>query len=160
VQRDYPNTLKINVVERIAFALWQNKQDLQLIDETGTSMGRPQFLMANHLPIVTGEGANLNALQLVNDLSAIPALSLKVSAAARVGNRRWTLYLDNGVKVALPEQGVPQALQTVWGLEQQQGIFEKGISMVDMRIPNQMIVQLAEVEVVAGASEKKVSQKK
>jgi cell division septal protein FtsQ len=51
-------------------------------------------------------------------------------------------------------------LKTVWDLEQQQSIFEKGISMIDMRIPNQMIVQLAEVEVVAGALEKKVSQKK
>jgi cell division protein FtsQ len=160
VQRDYPNTLKINVVERIAFALWQHKQELQLIDETGASMGHPQFLMANHLPIVTGEGANLNAFQLVNDLSAIPALSQKVSAAARVGQRRWTLYLDNGVKVALPELGVPQALKTVWDLEQQQGIFEKGISMIDMRIPGQMIVQLSEVEVVAGATDVKLSQKK
>ncbi len=160
VERDYPNTLKINVVERIAFALWQNKQELQLIDETGASMGHPQFLMANHLPIVTGEGANLAAAELVNELSAIPALSQKVNGAARVGNRRWTLYLDNGVKVALPEQGVADALKTVWGLEQQQGIFEKGISMVDMRIPHQMIVQVAEVEVVAGAADKGLSQKK
>lgn len=160
VERDYPNTLKINVIERVAFALWQNKQELQLIDETGASMGHPQFLMANHLPIVTGEGANLAAAQLVNDLSAIPALSQKVNAAARVGNRRWTLYLDNGVKVALPEQGVSDALKTVWNLEQQQGIFEKGISMVDMRIPHQMIVQVAEVEVVAGPTDKKLSQKK
>ncbi len=160
VQKDYPNILKINVVERVAFALWQNKQDLQVIDETGAAMGHPQFLMANHLPIVTGEGANLAARDLVNQLSAIPDLLKKVSAAAYVGKRRWTLYLDNGVKVALPEQGVALALKTVWDLELQQNILSKGISMIDMRIPDKMTVQIAEAEVSSDSTVVKVSQKK
>ena len=141
VEREYPNMLKINVTERVALALWQHDHQLDLIDESGVAMGQPRFLLADHLPLVTGPGANVAAADFINELSAIPGLSQKVSAAARVGNRRWTLYLSNGVKIALPEDGLAQALQTVWTLDQQQALLSKGISLVDMRIPGEMIVQ-------------------
>jgi cell division protein FtsQ len=107
-------------------------------------MGQPRFLLANHLPLVTGDGANTAAAELVNDLSAIPALQQHVTGAARVGKRRWTLYLDNGVKLALPEQGVPEALNLVGRLDRDQAILSKGISMLDMRVPGRMTVQVAE----------------
>ncbi|MDE2383235.1 MAG: FtsQ-type POTRA domain-containing protein [Alphaproteobacteria bacterium] len=154
VEREYPNMLKIRVVERVAVALWQHDHVLELVDDAGVAMGQPRFLLANHLPLVTGLGANTEAAALINDLSAIPGLSEKVSAAARVGNRRWTLYFADGVKVALPEEGVRQALQTVWNLDQQQAILSKGISMIDMRLPGQMTVQVAEAEVQQDPSAK------
>jgi cell division protein FtsQ len=144
VEREYPNTLKINVAERTAIALWQMNQQVTLIDDQGVAMDQPRFLLANHLPLVTGDGANTAAAELVNDLSAIPALQQHVTGAARVGKRRWTLYLDNGVKLALPEQGVPEALNLVAGLDRDQAILTKGISMLDMRVPGKMTVQVAE----------------
>ena len=144
VEREYPNTLKINVAERTAIALWQMNQLITLIDDQGVAMGQPRFLLANHFPLVTGDGANTAAAELVNDLSAIPALQQHVTGAARVGKRRWTLYLDNGVKLALPEQGVPAALNLVGGLDHDQAILAKGISMLDMRVPGRMTVQVAE----------------
>jgi len=148
VEREYPNMLKITVKERVAIALWQHDHQVEMIDDTGVAMGQPHFLMANHLPLVTGEDANLTTVDLINDLSAIPGLSEKISAAARVGKRRWTLYFANGVKVALPEDGVRPALQAVWNLDQQQAILAKGISMIDMRLPGQMTVQVSEAEVL------------
>ena len=144
VEREYPNTLKINVAERTAIALWQMNQQVTLIDDQGVAMGQPRFLLANHLPLVTGDGANTAAAELVNDLSAIPALQQHFTGAARVGKRRWTLYLDNGVKLALPEQGVPEALNLVGRLDRDQAILSKGISMLDMRVPGRMTVQVAE----------------
>jgi cell division protein FtsQ len=146
VEREYPNTLKINVAERTAIALWQMNQQVTLIDDQGVAMGQPRFLLANHLPLVTGDGANTAAAELVNDLSAIPALQQHVTGAARVGKRRWTLYLDNGVKLALPEQGVPEALNLVGRLDRDQAILSKGISMLDMRVPGRMTVQVAEAD--------------
>jgi cell division protein FtsQ len=150
VEREYPNMLKINVSERNAIALWQMNQVINLIDDQGVSMGQPRYLLANHLPLVTGEGANTAAAELINDLSAIPALQQHVTGAARVGKRRWTLYLDNGVKLALPEQGVPGALQLVVGLDREQAILSKGITMLDMRVEGRLTVQVAEAEPADG----------
>jgi cell division protein FtsQ len=151
VEREYPNLLKISVNERSAIALWQMNQVVNLIDDQGVAMGQPRFLLAHHLPLVTGEGANTEAAALINDLSAIPELQQRVTGAARVGKRRWTLYLDNGVKLALPEQGVTEALQHVAALVREQDILSKGITMLDLRVPGKMTVQVAEAETGDGA---------
>lgn len=149
VSREYPNVLKISVKERVAVAIWQHESGTDLIDASGVPMGQPGFMAARQLPLVTGEGANLSVADFINLISAFPDLSKRLSAAARVGGRRWTLYLDNGVKLALPEQNASEALKTAWGFEQSQAIFDKGISMVDMRVPGRMTVAVA----VADASE-------
>lgn len=159
VLRKFPNTLEIIVKEREPFAIWQHNGVYDLIDREGTVIGGLDQMPNTQLPLVTGNGANLAAAELVNQLSATPELMSKVSAAARLGQRRWNLYLDNGVKVELPEQGVPDALQQVANLDKSQNILSKGISQLDMRIGGQMTVAIAEIEKDAGKPGKLASQK-
>jgi cell division protein FtsQ len=146
VAREYPNMLKIKIKERVAVAIWQHAGNYDLIDANGVTMGQPSVSVIRKLPLVTGDGANTAVADYINQMSAIAGLSQHVSAAARVGGRRWTLYLDSGIKVALPEQGVEQALKQVWDLDQSQAILSKGISMVDMRVPGRMTLQVAAAE--------------
>jgi cell division protein FtsQ len=161
VQRKFPNKLEISVTEREPFAIWQNGGTYNLIDRAGVAMGGLELLGQSHLMLVTGEGANLGAQQLVNHLEANPELMKKVSAAAMVGKRRWTLYLVNGVKIALPAEGVPEALTKVSELDASQNILSKGIREIDLRIAGQMTVAIAEIEQTkdAGAANVKLSQK-
>lgn len=161
VQRKFPNTLEISVTEREPFAIWQNGGTYNLIDRAGVTMGGLELLGQSHLMLVTGEGANLGAQQLVNHLEANPELMKKVSAAAMVGKRRWTLYLVNGVKIALPAEGVPEALTKVSELDASQNILSKGIREIDLRIAGQMTVAIAEIEQPkdSGAANVKLSQK-
>ena len=146
VQRKYPNRLEISVAERVPFAIWQHDGNYSLIDRDGVAMGGLELMANSRLPLVTGNGANIAAEQLVNQLSATPALFKRVSAAAYVGARRWNLYLDTGVKVELPADGVVEALKRVDDLEVKQQLLSKGITTVDMRIAGQMNVALAEIE--------------
>ena len=159
VAREYPNALRIAVSERKAIALWQHGPDIDLVDDSGRAMGQPKFVLSGQLPLVTGLNANLAAADLINQMSAIPGLSQRVTAAARVGGRRWTLYLDSGVKVALPEEGVAEALKAVWDVEQSQALLSKGINLVDMRIPGRMTLQIAEIENAESPSSKGAVQK-
>jgi cell division protein FtsQ len=46
--------------------------------------------------LITGDGAQLEVSQLVNQLEAWPGVQSKIRAAARVGYRRWTLHFDGG----------------------------------------------------------------
>ncbi len=146
IQRKYPNSLEIIVSERVPFAIWQRDHSYYLIDRAGAAMGGLELLGHSNFLLVTGEGANLAAAEFVNQLEATPELKKKISAAALVGKRRWTLYLDNGVKIALPEHGVAEALAEVSALDASQNILSKGIVALDMRLAGQMTVAIAEVE--------------
>ena len=97
------------------------------------------------LPLVSGEGANLAAEELINQLEAYPDLMLQVKAASRVGKRRWNLYLDSGVAVLLPERDWTVALATLDSLDRSQKLLSKGIRSVDLRLAGQVTVAVAEV---------------
>lgn len=145
VLRRFPNQLDIAVKEREPFAIWQRGKSYYVIDRTGAAMSG---IAASHLvklPLVTGEGANTAAAELINHLEAYPDLLLQVKAAARVGGRRWTLYLDSGATVLLPEQNVADAVRTVNDLNVSQQILSKGIRSVDLRLDGRVTVEVAEL---------------
>jgi cell division protein FtsQ len=142
VMRKYPNRLDIVVTERQPFAIWQRDGAHYVIDQTGTAMSTLDPKRMSSLLLVTGEGAHLAVAGLVNNLEAVPQVRKHVLAAARVGERRWTLYLDNGITIALPEAGSGKALATLAKLDQAQGLLGKGIKGIDLRLPGEMIVEL------------------
>ncbi len=151
VQWLFPNQLEIAVVERVPFAIWQHGGEYHVIDKTGVAMSGVPASAFVGLPLVTGEGAQTVAAELINQLSANPALLLQVKAAARVGNRRWTLYLDSGVTILLPEDNWTGALATLRKLDEEQQLLSKGIRSVDFRIAGRIGVAVAEVTADAGA---------
>ena len=151
VQWLFPNQLEIVVAERVPFAIWQRGNEYSVIDRTGVAMsGLPASAFVG-LPLVTGEGAQTAAAELINQLSANPALMSQVKAAARVGGRRWTLYLDSGVTVLLPEANWTQALVKLRKLDETQQLLSKGIRSVDFRVAGRISVAVAEVTADAGA---------
>ncbi len=159
VQRSFPNKLEISVVERVPFAVWQRAGSYYVIDRSGSAMSNvlPGNLPA--LPLVTGEGAQFEVAELVNQLEVSTDLSSKVSGAARVGQRRWNLYLDNGITVLLPEENVAGALARLSALESSQQLLSKGVRSVDLRFPGRVIVGIAEIEeTTSGKSKLKLSQ--
>jgi cell division protein FtsQ len=140
VQRLYPNILKINVTERVPFAIWRQKEGFTVIDREGVAMRDADFSRLKHLPLITGEGANREAAVLLDALTQVPDLLIRVKGSARVSERRWTLYLDNGVKVLLPEDKIDRALTIVSQLDASEKILSKAIASVDLRIPEQIVV--------------------
>ncbi|MGE3829889.1 MAG: cell division protein FtsQ/DivIB, partial [Parvibaculaceae bacterium] len=88
----------------------------------------------------------LAAAALVKDLASVPDLKERVRAAARVGQRRWTLFLDNGLTIALPEKNQLPAMQLMSRLEKSEGLLEKGIKNVDLRLDGRVIIAVATVD--------------
>jgi cell division protein FtsQ len=143
VQRLFPNKLEIAVVERVPFAVWQRGKSYYAIDRSGAAMsGIPAATLAR-LPLISGEGAQIAIAKFVNQLEEVPDLKAKIRAVARVGSRRWSIYLDNGVTILLPEYDVDAALDLAARLDATQELLSKGIVSLDLRLADRMTVVAA-----------------
>jgi cell division protein FtsQ len=76
-------------------------------------------------------------------LEAEPLLRSRVSAAVRVSERRWNLRIDDRVDVKLPAENPEYAWAKLADMEKSHGVLQRDIVVVDMRLPDRLVVQLA-----------------
>ena len=67
-------------------------------------------------------------------MSTEPALAERVVAATWVGDRRWTLHLDNRVDVLLPENDVAAAWHVLGTRARKDALLDRAIREVDLRL--------------------------
>lgn len=148
VVRFLPDTIKVRLEERKPLALWQNGGTFSLIDGQGgvivsdltaSDVGK-RF---GKLRVLVGEHAPHHAVDLFQMLAAEPALSSRVKAATWVGNRRWTLRLDNKVDVLLPEKAPLAAWRLLAKTEREQALLDRAVLVIDLRqAPDRMHLKL------------------
>lgn len=144
VQKLFPDRLAVAVVERAAFALWQSDGQISVIADDGTVLESYVSRGMLALPFVVGAGAAARAKDFVALLDRHPELRDKVRAAVLVGERRWNLRLKNGIDVKLPESKVAEALDQVASLDREKQLFDRDITIVDLRFPDRVIVRISE----------------
>ncbi len=142
VSRRLPSTLEVHIVEREPFALWQMRQRLVLIDRTGETILRKGLGPFTYLPLVVGEDAPDFAAELIDILAGRPELFERVDAATRVGMRRWNLRFENGVDVYLPEDGIAEAWRRLGSLQDEQGILDREVAVIDLRLTDRLVVRM------------------
>lgn len=142
VSKLYPNGLSIKLVERKAFAIWQHDEELSLIEEDGHLIVPFAHQNYANLPLVTGNGAEREARYLVPAVAAIPELKSRVKAQMLVAGRRWDIRLDNGVTIQLPEGDPADALKQLAQMDSATGLLSKDIELVDLRVPDRVVVRL------------------
>lgn len=142
VERRMPGTVQVRLVERVPMALWQNDGRFVLIDRHGALIETRDVGRFNHLPHIVGDDAGRVAGELLRMLSSEPALQQRVTAAVRVGGRRWNLRLDSGQDVMLPEQNPAAAWTQLAELEREQNLLARDLKVIDMRLPDRMTLKL------------------
>ncbi len=152
VRKLFPNDLHINVTERDAAALWQKDGQLRLISTDGTTIDAVHDDRFNGLPFVVGEGANTRVGEFQALLSAAGELRDQVRAGILVGERRWTLKMESGVEVKLPELDAMDTLKRLADIERQSHILEKDVISIDLRIPGRITARLSEDAAAARAA--------
>ena len=103
VSRRLPDTLVVDIVERVPTAIWQYQHRLALIDKEGVVIGPVDDRAMPDLPVVVGPGANRRATELAALMAAAPSLRPLVTAASWQGDRRWDIIFQSGEKLMLPE---------------------------------------------------------
>ncbi len=145
VSRRLPDTIAVNVVERVPAALWQVNGEVRLIDAGGVPMQVVAPDAYPKLPLVVGPGANMHADALKSLLAQTPALQAEVDDAVWVGGRRWNLHFTSGEVLALPEgdAAARRALALFARLDGSTGLLKRGFVRFDMRLPDKMVVRVS-----------------
>jgi cell division protein FtsQ len=142
VERRLPQTIFVRLTERQPLAFWQRQGKLVLVDRDGKTITDENLDSFGALIVLVGDDAPAKGAALLDMLATEPALARHVAAAVRVGGRRWNLKLDNGVIVALPETDAEAAWHHLAALERDKALLQRDILMVDLRLPDRLVVRL------------------
>jgi cell division protein FtsQ len=142
VERLLPDTLFVRLAERHPLALWQRQGTLSLIADDGTVLAGQNIDGYGSLVILVGDDAPKLGAGLLAMLASEPSLYPHVTAAVRVGDRRWNLRLDSGTDVALPEDDAATAWHRLAQLDREQSLLERNVLAVDMRLPDRLVLRL------------------
>jgi cell division protein FtsQ len=140
----YPGQLQIDIVERSAFALWQQDGRLSVISDDGAVLEPYLSRRFISLPLVVGKGAETRARDFLALLARYPQVHALTKAAIFVGERRWNLRLKDGLDIRLPENDVGNALAALSTLDKEDRLFSRDIVAIDMRLPDRLAVQLSD----------------
>ncbi|MET0220353.1 MAG: FtsQ-type POTRA domain-containing protein, partial [Tardiphaga sp.] len=119
VQKFFPNQLQIDIVERKAFALWQQEGRLSVVADDGAVLEPYVSRRFLNLPLVVGKGAESRARDFLALLDRYPQVKAVTRAAVFVGERRWNLRTKDGLDIRLPENDVGNALASLSQLDQE-----------------------------------------
>ena len=142
IERLLPDTLFVRVTERAPLALWQHGGKFDLIDQDGAVIANADPAAFPALLQVVGDGAPAAAADLLPLLGSEPSLRPHVAAAIRVGGRRWNIRLDNGIDVALPENGADRAWHRLAALERSDNLLQRNLQAIDLRLNDRVVLRL------------------
>ncbi|MFM7347281.1 MAG: cell division protein FtsQ/DivIB [Tagaea sp.] len=144
VERRLPDTIHVRLEERIPLALWQTRGRFSVIDLEGREIAGVDPGNFARLLAVVGDDAPQHAASLIALLDTEPDMRRRIAAAVRVGGRRWNLNLDNGVVVNLPETNAGAAYERLAQLARDNGLVERDLVSVDLRLPDRLILRARE----------------
>ena len=144
IQKLYPGQLRIDLVERSAFALWQQDGRLSVISDDGAVLEPYVSRRFLSLPLVVGKGAETRARDFLALLERYPQVKSVTKAVIFVGERRWNLRLKDGLDIRLPENDVGNALAALSRLDKEERLFSRDIVAIDMRLLDRLTVQLSD----------------
>jgi cell division protein FtsQ len=151
VERLLPDRVEVRLMERQPLALWQREGRFDLIDSGGSVIVEDALDRGpgavdpayGKLRVLVGDQAPRHAATLFALLSTEPALSARVAAATWIGDRRWTLRLDNRIDVLLPERNVLRAWRFLAAKAREEKLLERAVSVIDLRfLPSRLRLRL------------------
>ena len=124
LHRSLDGTVTVNIIERTPCARHQKGGVIKIIDTQGVSLlqGKGAVQEFAHLPALVGQGAETGCAFWQEWNAEIATLNTELLAATRVRNRRWDLFLRDGLVIALPEDNWRRALSLLGDLERETGL--------------------------------------
>ena len=135
VRRLWPDRIVVQVIERKAYALWQNDGEFMLVDKQGEVITTASQESHTDLPWIIGTDAPANFKTFQTKLSDYPDVNNRVSSFVYHNTERWDLLIDDGdMRVKLPAGNTDDALQSLSVLQARYKVFDREIQAIDLRL--------------------------
>jgi cell division protein FtsQ len=144
VSRRLPDTIVVDVIERVPVAVWQQNGRFSLIDADGVVL-EPVGAAMPELVRLIGPDANRRYAALSALLEAAPRLRPMITDATWIGERRWDLHFQGGETLSLPEGEAEArtALARFAQMDQRDSLLGRGFARIDMRDPRRAYVRIS-----------------
>lgn len=145
IKKQLPNTLIVELVEKIPAAIWQYQQQLHLIDINGNIITDENLGGFADLVHVVGDDAGLRAASLLPYLTQEPGIKEELLSAIRYGSRRWDLVFQEGFIVKMPEDNeFVSAWNYLLKLQKQDKLFNEFYKVIDLRNRDKYFIEYQE----------------
>jgi len=141
VYRILPSKVRIYINERKPIAIWWENNQYYLVDKNGVIIEKVDENEARKGYIILfGKNAK-DKYHEISDLLFHNGLTSYIVSIARVGDRRWDLYLKNDLIVKLPEENLENAIAILVQILQQNN-NKILLSAIDLRlIPDKIYIK-------------------
>ena len=141
----FPNVLNISIRERKVKAIWQINEKFYPLDADGEVI-KADYRISEPILLIVGAGAPENFKNLLLALKDGDKDYIeRVKVANFISGRRWNLILDdirNGITIKLPEENIEAAWKKLVKLDETKGIFKRKLTIIDLRLPDKVVVKL------------------
>ena len=138
IKKIYPSTLEINIYEHNPIAIWFFDGKKYLVDGESNIIEKLNPADFNNLKVVAGYNALTEIPDIINTLQQFPYFHKKVKSILRVGDRRWTVRLYNGITIHLPETKIAEAIIDLERLDNEKLLLSRYVDVIDMRLKDRI----------------------
>lgn len=143
ISRIYPASLEVRITERRPAAVWFDDGRDYLVDASGRVLSALKAGTNVRLPRLSGAGAPEQAQALLELIVRFPRIAERFQMAERVGGRRWTLHLKDGVIVHLGADREAVALAALSSPDELGKFLSARNVIVDLRVAGRIAVRPA-----------------
>jgi len=145
------------VERKTAGAVAARRQDRADRSRGGPSSRWTGSTVSHKLPRVVGEGAAAShAAELLDMLGEPrPDLAARVTAAIRVGDRRWNLRIDNAIDVLLPADEPAGRGRNSPASTRSSALLQRDVQTIDIRLPDRVVLRVSSRDAERDAGFKK-----
>lgn len=140
--RRLPNgEIKVRADMRVVVASWTDGQNYYPLDNTGAPINRPLPARPENTLIFSGKVPN-DVSKITKIVKHTPGLFNRIDKMEFIEDRRWDIFLLDGIRIMLPEENFEEAIQKIDKMNKQNMILDRQIKLLDMRDLSRPLVKL------------------
>jgi len=141
IRRMPSGEIKVRAQMRVVVASWTDGEKYYPLDSDGTPISRQLDSRPPSTLVFSGKvPSDISGVLTV--MRRAPDLFYRTDRMEFIEDRRWDIFLINGIRIMLPEENFADAIKKIERMHKQNAILDRQIRVLDMRDTARPLVKL------------------